>query len=529
MIYSAIYHTNNMNNNDMENLFLGIEFGSTRIKGVIIDKNFKVLAVSSHEWSSKFEDGYWSYNESEITDGLADCYLLLKENFQQKYGVTLKRFNSIGVSGMMHGYLPLDRNGKLLTRFRTWRNTTAGEAAEILTQKLHFNMPMRWSAAHLYQAILNGENHIPKIDKITTLSGYVHFLLTGRHETGVCEASGIFPLSGCDYDKTMIDTFNALAEEKGYSLNLSNLLPKVLRAGEKGAVLTAAGAKLIDPDGDLEAGIPLCPPEGDAASGMVCTNSILPGTGNISAGTSIFSMLVLDKPIKNVYPQIDITATPDGLPVAMIHSNNGCSELDFWVRLFGEFAELIGKPMQIPELCETLYRNSLSGREDCGGMTEFNFLAAEPIADVRHGIPMFMRLPESRGGIADFFRTQIYSVFAALRMGNDILLQKEKISAKKFCAHGGLFKVSGVAQQYLADGLNTSVTVMDTAGEGGAWGVAVLAAYMDSDTGKTLAKFLSEDVFKNVKEKTLYPSDAGVCGFNKFMEGYIDKLKYQRI
>lgn len=501
--------------------FLGIELGSTRIKACLIDDTFSPIAGGSHSWENRLENGYWTYSLEDIHSGVQSCYADLKRDVREKYGVVLETVGAMGISAMMHGYMAFDKDGSLLVPFRTWRNTTTEKAAGELTKLFGFNIPQRWSIAHLYQAVLNKEEHVPKIAHITTLAGYIHFLLTGKRVVGIGEASGMFPISGNNYDKNMLDKFGKLVPD----INISEILPDVLSAGENAGTLTEAGAKFLDPEGDLKAGVPLCPPEGDAGTGMVATNAVLPKTGNISAGTSVFSMLVLEKPMKGVYPEIDIVTTPDGAPVAMVHCNNCCAELDAWVNIFEEFSALSGNPVDKSTLYEMLYKNALKGDTDCDGIAAYNFLSGEPVAGAESGRPMYFRTPESRMNLANFFRAELYSAFAALKMGMDILFEKENVSAEQFTGHGGIFKVQGVAQQFLADGLNTPVSVMKTAGEGGAWGMALLAAYAVCGKGKVLAEFLEKEVFANMEKSTAVPDEKGVKGFETYMERYKEGLR----
>ncbi len=499
--------------------YLGIEFGSTRIKAVLIDDSFTPVAGGSHAWENRYENGVWTYSLDDIHNGLVSCYRDLKKDIKEKYGITLKKTAGIGISAMMHGYMPFDKEDNLLVPFRTWRNTITAEAADKLTRLFGFNIPQRWSIAHLYQAILNNEEHIHEISYITTLAGYIHKLLTGDNSVGIGEASGIFPVSGGTYDKAMAEKFDKLMEEKGLSIRISSVLPAVKTAGEGGAYLTAEGAGLIDPEGDLEAGIPFCPPEGDAGTGMVATNAVLPKTGNVSAGTSIFSMLVLEKQLEGVYSEIDMVTTPDGAPVAMVHCNNCCSELDAWVNLFDEFAALSGNPMDKTALYTLLYKNAMTGEADGGGVTAYNYLSGEPVTGLESGKPMYFRTPGVKFTLANFFRAEIMSAFAALKIGNDILFEKEQATAQQFTGHGGLFKVEGVAQQILADAMNTPISVMKTAGEGGAWGMALLAAYM-LNNNKSLPEWLDSCVFADMEKTALAPCETSVKGFEKFMERY---------
>ncbi|MGN0655271.1 MAG: xylulokinase [Ruminiclostridium sp.] len=500
--------------------YLGIEFGSTRIKAVLIDDTFAPVAAGSHEWENRFENGVWTYPLEDIIGGLRNCYASLAADVKKKYGVIPESYGGMGISGMMHGYMAFDEEDNLLVPFRTWRNTITEQAASELSQLFGFNIPQRWSIAHLYQAVLNSEEHISRIAHINTLAGYIHYRITGSRRVGVGEASGIFPIKNGGYNKEYLDKLDLLLKEKKFSKNLREILPDVLSAGEGTAALTESGARLLDPTGALKAGVRLCPPEGDAGTGMVATNSVLPRTGNVSAGTSIFAMLVLDKPLRGYYPEIDVVTTPDGSPVAMVHCNNCCSELDAWVKVFGEFAALSGKPMDKSELYELLYKNALKGDPDCGGTVAYNFLSGEPVAGAENGRPMYFRTPEGSFSLANFFRAQLYSSMAALKLGMDILFEKEKVSVEKITGHGGLFKVQGVAQQFLADGLGSPVSVMKTAGEGGAWGMAILAAYAAVGKGRSLSEFLEKEVFASMEAVTVMPDEKGRAGFSTFIESY---------
>lgn len=500
--------------------YLGIEFGSTRIKAVLIDDTFAPVAAGSHEWENRFENGVWTYPLEDIIGGLQRCYAELAADVKEKYGVIPESYGGIGISGMMHGYMAFDKEDNLLVPFRTWRNTITEQAASELSELFGFNIPQRWSIAHLYQAILNKEEHIAKIAHINTLAGYIHYRLTGVRAVGVGEASGIFPIENGDYNAEYLDKLDLLLKEKDFGGNIREILPAVLSAGEGTAALTEGGARLIDPTGALKAGVRFCPPEGDAGTGMVATNSVLPKTGNVSAGTSIFAMLVLSKPLKGYYPEIDVVTTPDGSPVAMVHCNNCCSELDAWVKVFGEFAQLSGKPLEKSGLYELLYKNALKGDPDCGGTVAYNFLSGEPVAGAEKGRPMYFRTPEGSFSLANFFRAQLYSSMAALKLGMDILFEKEKVAVERITGHGGLFKVRGVAQQFLADGLGSAVSVMKTAGEGGAWGMALLAAYGASGKGRTLPEFLENEVFASMEAVTVMPDEKGAEGFSAFIESY---------
>ena len=500
------------------NTFLGIEFGSTRIKAVLTDDEFRCIASGAYDWENKFENGYWTYSLDEIHKGLRGCYADLVKNVVDKYGTDLCCIGAMGISGMMHGYLAFDENDNLLVPFRTWRNTTTEEAAEKLTDLFRFNIPQRWSIAHLYQAICNDEPHVSQIAHITTLAGYIHFLLTGRRELGIGEASGMFPIENGVYHVDMIKKFAELTKEQAW--NIIDILPSVKTAGEKVAFLTEEGARFIDPSGKLKAGIPVCPPEGDAGTGMVATNAVLPKTGNVSAGTSIFAMLVLENALKNLHKEIDIVTTPDGAPVAMVHCNNCCGELDAWVKMFGEFAELAGASLDKSALYELLYKNTAIADADCGGITAFNYLSGEPVTGVEKGRPMYFRSAEGNMSLANFMQAQIYSSMATLALGMEILLEKENVCIEQIQAHGGLFKVKGVAQQILADALRTCVSVTETAGEGGAWGMALLAAYMMKGNDISLGKWLSDCVFSEMNSTVVNPGEKGIHGFKEYLSRY---------
>ena len=502
------------------NTYLGIELGSTRIKACLIDDDYAVIASGGYEWENRFENGYWTYSLDEIHKGIKGCFSDLCENIEKEYGVKFTKTKSIGISGMMHGFLAFDKDGKLLTPFRTWRNTTTATAAEELSKLFKFNVPQRWSISHLYQAILNNEPYINDIAYITTLAGYIHYLLTDKHELGVGEASGMFPITDNDYDKDMLSKFKALIKDRNFSWDIEEILPKVEVAGNKGTVLTEAGAKFLDERGLLESGIPMCPPEGDAGTGMVATNAVLERTGNVSAGTSIFGMLVLEKPLKNVYEEIDVVTTPAGSPVAMVHCNNCCGELDAMVKLFGEFAEIAGMKMDKSTLYGLLYKNTLNGDADCGGITAYNYLSGEHITGIEKGSPMYFRTATGNMNLANFMKAELYSAMSTLKIGMEILLDKENAKADKFLGHGGLFKVKGVAQQILSNALNTKVSVMETASEGGAWGMALLAAYMMNKTDESLGIWLENNVFSGMATEIAEPDENGVKGFNEYIKRY---------
>lgn len=508
---------------------LGIEFGSTRIKAVLIDENANPIASGSHDWENKLEDGIWTYHIDDVWAGLQDAYSNLNNEVFEKCNTRITTLASIGFSAMMHGYLPFDKDDNLLVPFRTWRNTITGDAAAELTELFHFNIPQRWSIAHLYQAILNKEEHVDKISFLTTLAGYVHWMLTGKKVLGVGEASGMFPIDSNtnDYDAEMINKFNFIPAVKSIGIDIKSILPKVLLAGENAGVLTEKGAMLIDPTGTLEAGIPLCPPEGDAGSGMVATNAVTVRTGNVSAGTSIFSMIVLDKMIENVYEEIDMVTTPTGKPVAMVHCNNCCTDLDYWVSLFIEFSKLSGSKLTKPQIYDMLYNSALDADEDCGGLVSYNYFSGEPVTYTSAGRPLFVRCENSKFNLANFMRAQIYSTMATLKIGMEIL-EKENVKIDSITGHGGLFKTKLVGQKLMAGALNAPISVMETAGEGGAWGMAVLAQYAVKGNGATLEDYLNNNVFANCKRTTVEPDEKDLVGFAKYMELFKKGLEVEK-
>ncbi len=506
---------------------LGIEFGSTRIKAVLIDDNGTVLAVGGYDWENSLKNGIWTYSLDEIYAGLKGSYASLKADVKEKYGITLKTLKAIGISGMMHGYLPFNEKGELLADFRTWRNTITGAAAEKLTKEFNFNIPQRWSIAHLYQSILNGEEHVKDIAYFTTLAGFIHTLLTGEKVLGIGEASGMFPMNGNDYDAEMLSKFDALVDGK-YSWKIRDILPKVLVAGENAGVLTAEGAKLLDEEGDLESGIPMCPPEGDAGTGMVATNSVRIRTGNVSAGTSVFAMIVLEKALKKLYEEIDMVTTPDGAPVAMVHCNNCTSDINAWVNLFKEVAVLSGSNISMGELFTALFKKSAEADADCGNLLSYNYFSGEHITGFETGKPLFVKNPDSNFSLANFMRVQLFTCFGALKTGLKIL-DEEQVSVDKILGHGGFFKTPVIGQSVLAAVMNTSVSVMETAGEGGAWGIAVLAAYaVNKENGELFPDYLDNKIFASQKMTTLEPDKAIVDSFNSFMESYTKGLVIER-
>lgn len=502
---------------------LGIEFGSTRIKAVLIGEDHQPVASGSHDWENHYENGVWTYSLEDVWTGLQDCYRNLAKEVQQQYNTSLRTIGAIGFSGMMHGYLAFDKSGNLLVPFRTWRNTSTGQASEKLNDLFQFNIPQRWSIAHLYQAILNKEPHVKHISHLTTLAGYVHWKLTGQKVMGVGEASGMFPIDSQtnDFDKRKIALFNERLAGENIAWKLQDILPQILVAGEAAGTLTKEGAQLLDPTGQIQAGIPLCPPEGDAGTGMVATNSVAERTGNVSAGTSVFAMIVLEKPLSRVYPEIDIVTTPSGKPVAMVHSNNCTSDLNAWVEIFQEFTQALGMEVSVSRLYETLYKKALAGDADAGGLLAYNYVSGEHITHIENGRPMLVRTPESRFNLSNFMRAHLFSAVGALKIGLDILFLQEQVKIDQILGHGGFFKTEEVGQKIMAAAMNVPVSVMATAGEGGAWGMALLAAYMLRKTSReTLEAYLTEKVFAGQQGTTIAPDPADVKGFAVFMERY---------
>jgi sugar (pentulose or hexulose) kinase len=525
-----------MNRNDTQKAIesgktaLGIEFGSTRIKAVLIGEDHAPIASGSHEWENRYENGIWTYSLEDVWKGLQESYRNLSNEVLEKYNTPLQTMGVIGFSGMMHGYLAFDKDGKLLAPFRTWRNTITGQAVEKLTDLFQFNIPQRWSIAHLYQAILNQEPHVKDIHHQTTLAGYVHWKLTGQKVLGVGEASGMFPIDSKtnDYDKRMIGLFNERLAAEKLSWKIQDILPKVLVAGDDAGVLTEAGAKLLDPTGQLKAGIPLCPPEGDAGTGMVATNSVAERTGNVSAGTSVFAMIVLEKPLSKLYPEIDMVTTPTGKPVAMVHSNNCTSDLNAWVELFQEFTNALGVEMSESKLFEMLYKKGLTGDADCGGLLAYNYFSGEHLIHLEEGRPLFVRTPESRFTLSNFMRVHLFSALGALKIGLDIF-EKEKVKIDQILGHGGFFKTKEVGQKIMAAAMNVPVSVMETAGEGGAWGIALLASYMvHKAKDEPLEAYLSNKVFAGENSATIAPDPRDVDSFTTFMERYKKGLVIER-
>lgn len=508
---------------------LGIELGSTRIKAVLIDENCNPIASGGHIWENKYENGYWTYSLDNVWKGLQNAFADLNNDTVEKFGSKIKRLSSIGFSAMMHGYLPFDENGNQLVEFRTWRNTTTAKAASKLTELFNFNIPQRWSIAHLYQAVLNNEKHVENISYLTTLAGYVHWKLSGEKVLGVGEASGMFPIdsSADNYNAEMLDKFSDLDDVKKYKWNIRDILPKVLLAGDNAGVLTKEGALLLDPSGTLEAGALMCPPEGDAGTGMVATNSVSVKTGNVSAGTSIFAMVVLQNQLSKVYEEIDMVTTPTGKPVAMVHCNNCCTDLDYWVSVFCEFAKASGSELTKTQIYDLLYNKALEADTDCGGIVNYNYFSGEPVAHLQEGRPLFARTLNSTFNLANFMRSQIYSTMAALKIGMEIL-EKENVQLDCLMGHGGLFKTAVVGQRLMAGAMNTPVAVMETAGEGGAWGIAVLARYAYDNNGKTLEDYIGEKVFSKYKSTVIEPYEEDINGFKEYMNLYKKGLAVQK-
>jgi sugar (pentulose or hexulose) kinase len=510
---------------------LGIELGSTRIKSVLIDENHQPIATGGHDWENHYIDGIWTYSLDEVWSGLQSSYRDLCNNVKELYEVELKTIGAIGISGMMHGYLVFDSNGDQLTPFRTWRNTMTAQASQELTELFEYQIPQRWSIAHLYQAILNQESHVSEIAYMTTLCGYVHWKLTGEKVLGVGEASGMFPidLTTKSFHQEMLQKFDQLIAPKDFSWKTQDILPKVLIAGEPAGTLTAEGARLLDPTGALESGVPFCPPEGDAGTGMTATNSVAVKTGNVSAGTSVFAMVVLEKELSKVYHEIDLVTTPYGDLVAMVHCNNCTSDLNAWVSIFGEFADAIGIKLNSNELFGTLYRKALQGDADAGGLLAFNYLSGEHITGFSKGCPLFVRTPDSHFTLANFMRVNLMTSLAVLKTGLDILTEQEKVQIQEMYAHGGLFKTAGVGQRIMAAAMNAPVSVMKTAGEGGPWGMAVLASYMlHKGPEESLSSFLATRVFADNTGTKLDPIPEDVEGYQAFMKRYQRGLAIER-
>lgn len=512
---------------------LGMELGSTRIKAVLVDENQRPVASGSHDWENRYVDNIWTYTLEDIWEGVQDSYAKLREDVKARYGVTLTTIGTMGISAMMHGYMAFDKNGELLVPFRTWRNTMTEEASRKLTELFQYHIPQRWSIAHLYQAILKKEAHVPEIDYLITLEGYVHWKLTGRKVLGIGDCAGMFPVDTekKDFHSRMIEQFDELVAEEKLPWKLRDILPEVLTAGMEAGTLTEEGAKLLDPSGSLEAGVLLCPPEGDAGTGMVATNSVAKRTGNVSAGTSVFAMVVLEKELSRVHEELDLVTTPAGDLVAMVHCNNCTSDLNAWVDLFGEFAAAMGLEADKNKLFATLYHKALEGDSDCGGLLAYNYFSGEHITHFEEGRPLFVRMPDSRFNLANFMRTHLYTSLGALRVGMNILFQEEGVKLDSLLGHGGLFKTEGVGQRIMAAAAGVPVTVMDTAGEGGAWGAAILAAYLGykrNGGDMALDAWLAGHVFAGEKGTVMEPKEEDERGFAEFMKRYEKGLPIER-
>ena len=509
---------------------LGIELGSTRIKAVLVNDRNEIIAQGDHSWENQLVDGIWTYSLKAIWGGLQDAYAQLAANVNRQYGTDLTTLGAMGFSAMMHGYMAFNDKDELLVPFRTWRNTMTEEASLKLTEAFGFHIPQRWSIAHLYQAILKGEEHVKDVAFFTTLAGYIHWQLTGEKVLGVGEASGMFPIDSNtkQFDTKMIETFDAMVADKGFPWKLAEILPGVKVAGEYAGVLTAEGAKKLDPTGTLQPGVPLCPPEGDAGTGMSATNSVRVRTGNVSAGTSVFSMIVTEKPLSKAYEEIDMVTTPTGEPVAMVHCNNCTSDLNAWVDLFKETLDLFGVDVPMNDLYGKLYNKALEGDADCGGLLAYNYFAGEHVTGFEEGRPLFVRKPDAAFTLSNFMRTHLYTSLGALKTGMDILLKEEKVAIDRITGHGGLFKTKGVGQSILAAACNTPIAVMETAGEGGAWGMAILANYMISGEKLPLDVYLEQEVFADAACEIEEPKEKMVAGFEAFMENYKAGLAVER-
>ena len=502
---------------------LGIELGSTRIQDVLIDQANKPIAQGNHTWENQLVDGLWTYSIEAIWSGLQDCYADLRSNVKNLYGIEIENLAAIGVSAMMHGYMPFNAKEEILVPFRTWRNTNTGRAAAALSDLFVYNIPLRWSISHLYQAILDNEAHVKDIDFLTTLAGYVHWQLTGEKVLGIGDASGMLPIDPAthNYSAEMVAKFDKLIAPNQYNWTLQDILPKVLSAGESAGVLTPEGSKKLDASGHLKAGIPVCPPEGDAGTGMVATNAVKQRTGNVSAGTSTFSMIVLEKELSKPYEMIDMVTTPDGSLVAMVHCNNCTSDLNAWVNLFKEYQELLGIPVDMNEIYSKLYNIALTGDADCGGLLSYNYISGEPVTGLAEGRPLFVRSANDKFNLANFMRSHLYASVGVLKIGNDILFNEEKIKVDRITGHGGLFKTKGVGQRILAAAINSPISVMETAGEGGAWGIALLGSYLvNNEKQQSLADFLDEKVFVGDAGIEVSPTVEDVAGFNTYIENY---------
>lgn len=510
---------------------LGIEFGSTRIKAVLLDEYHNPIATGNYDWENRYIDNIWTYHLEDIREGLQGSYRDMADNVKEQYGVTLSTIGAIGISAMMHGYMVFDKKGELLVPFRTWRNTITGQASDILTDLFQYNIPQRWSVAHLYQVILNKEKHISEIDYMITLEGYVHRILTGERILGIGDASGMFPvdLHTKDFNEEMLKQFDDLVAGEGIAWKLRDIMPKVMVAGEHAGVLTEEGAKFLDISGNLKPGIPMCAPEGDAGTGMVATNSVAKRTCNVSAGTSIFAMVVLEKELAKVHKEIDLVMTPAGDLVAMVHSNNCTSDLNAWVSIFREFSDVMGIEVDMNKLYSSLYNKALEGDADCGGLLSYGYFSGEHITHMEEGRPLFVRMPDAKFNLANFMRVHLFTALGAMKTGLDILYKEESVKVDQVLGHGGLFKTKGVGQKILAAAMNTPVSVMESAGEGGSWGIAILASYMlNKAEGETLDQYLTHHVFDDNIGSSVDPDKKDVDGFEQFMKRYTAGLSIER-
>jgi len=509
---------------------MGMELGSTRIKAVLIGPDHAPVASGDHTWENRLENGIWTYHLADVWTGIQDAFASLKKDVWEKYGVKLTKLAAIGVSAMMHGYLVFDKDNNQLAQFRTWRNTMTAQAAEDLTELFKFNIPQRWSIAHLYQAMLNKEEHVKDIAHLTTLAGYVHWQLTGEKVLGLGEASGVMPIDSekCDYDAAMVAAFDRKIAQMGYEWDLRGILPSVANAGGKAGVLTAEGAKLLDPSGELEAGAVFCPPEGDAGTGMVATNAVAVRTGNVSAGTSVFAMIVLEKPLSKVYSEIDMVTTPTGKPVAMVHCNNCTSDINAWAGMLKGFCDAAGLTVSMNDIYTAIFKSALEGEKDCGGVVNVAMLSGEPVIGLEEGRPMLVRTPDAKLSFANFARSIVCGAMTALKIGMEIL-KKENVQIDSLLGHGGYFKTPVVGQKMLAAALNTPVSVMETAGEGGPWGMALLAAYrVYGEEGQKLEEYLNEQVFVSANAAKQEPDAEDAVGFDKYTGRFVQALEAEK-
>lgn len=510
---------------------LGLELGSTRIKAVIIGEDYSPIATGSYEWENSLVNNLWTYSLDEVKHGIQSAIADLKNDVMEKYSVKLTKLAGMGFSAMMHGFLAFDKNNNQLGEFRTWRNTNTGEAAESLTKKFNFNIPLRWSISHLYQVILDNEPYAKDIAFMTTLAGYVHWVLTGKKVLGIGDASGMFPIDSAinDYDKSMEASFNEILKEKGFGYTLSEIFPKVLVAGEDAGELTKEGALYLDPTGEIEPGCKLAPPEGDGGTGMTATNSVAVRTGNVSAGTSVFSMSVIEKPLKNIHPEIDMITTPTGKPCAMTHVNNCTSDINSWAKMFVSAAEGFGFKLNYYDALSAIFNASVNGKADCDNLVTIGYFSGEPVTKLDEGRPLLARSPETDFSFANLSKSLLYSACAALKIGNDILTVEEGVEMDKFYGHGGFFKAKGIGQQVMANALNIPVSVMETAGEGGPWGMALLASYLVyKEDCEALEDYLQNKVFANSECSTVAPEKEGIEGFNKYLENYVALLPAEK-